>query len=56
VPFFETVIRQLGGLLSAYALTNDDILRTRADELGTILAPAFETASGFPKYGVNTVR
>lgn len=56
VPFFETVIRQLGGLLSAYALTNDDILRIRADQLGTILAPAFETASGFPKYGVNTIR
>lgn len=46
----------MGGLLSAYALTNDDILRTRADQLGTILAPAFNTSSGFPKFSVDTVR
>ncbi|KAG0699899.1 glycoside hydrolase family 47 protein [Suillus ampliporus] len=56
VPFFETVIRYLGGLLSAYALTKDDILRTRADELGTIMSPAFNTSSGFPMFSVNTVR
>ncbi|EGO22334.1 glycoside hydrolase family 47 protein [Serpula lacrymans var. lacrymans S7.9] len=45
VPFFETVIRYLGGLLSAYAMSKDNILRTRADELGSILAPAFNTSS-----------
>ena len=30
-PFFETVIRYLGGLLSAYALSNDVTLLHRAD-------------------------
>lgn len=54
VPFFETVIRYLGGLLSAYALSNDSRLLTKADELGTKLSPAFNTESGFPVFGVNT--
>ncbi|KAG6333529.1 hypothetical protein ID866_5565 [Astraeus odoratus] len=54
VPFFETVIRYLGGLLSAYALTDDTRLRTKADELGAILSPAFNTSSGLPLFGVNT--
>lgn len=54
VSFFETVIRHLGGLLSAYALTNDTRLRTKADELGTRLSPAFDTKSGFPAFAVNT--
>ena len=52
--FFETVIRYLGGLLSAYALSHDPILLSRADELGAALLPAFNTASGLPAYGVNT--
>lgn len=54
VPFFETVIRYLGGLLSAYALSNDTRLLTKADELGAKLLPAFNTESGFPVYAVNT--
>ncbi|OCH84615.1 seven-hairpin glycosidase [Obba rivulosa] len=53
-PFFETVIRYLGGLLSAYALSHEPILLQRADDLGRLLAPAFNTTSGFPKYAVNT--
>lgn len=52
-PFFETVIRYLGGLLSAYALSNDVTLLHRADELGAALLPAFDTPSGFPAYSVN---
>ncbi|KAL4066003.1 glycoside hydrolase family 47 protein [Scleroderma yunnanense] len=56
VPFFETVIRYLGGLLSAYALTNDSRLLTKADELGTKLSPAFNTKSGFPMFAVNTYK
>ncbi|KAI6010682.1 glycoside hydrolase family 47 protein [Pisolithus orientalis] len=48
VPFFETVIRYLGGLLSAYALSNDTRLLTKADELGAKLLPAFNTESGPP--------
>ncbi|KAF5355334.1 hypothetical protein D9758_006055 [Tetrapyrgos nigripes] len=53
-PFFETVIRYLGGLLSAYALSGEQILLTRADELGRALLPAFNTTSGLPMYAVNT--
>ncbi|KAG6374849.1 glycoside hydrolase family 47 protein [Boletus reticuloceps] len=54
VPFFETVIRYLGGLLSAYALSMDTILREKADELATKLSPAFNTSSGFPRFAVDT--
>ncbi|THH11860.1 hypothetical protein EW145_g372 [Phellinidium pouzarii] len=53
VPFFETVIRYLGGLLSAYALSHDTVLLKRADELGAALLPAFNTPSGFPAFAVN---
>ncbi len=53
--FFETVIRYLGGLLSAYALSHDPILLSRADELGMALLPVFNTTSGLPAYSVNTV-
>ncbi|KAH0578671.1 hypothetical protein H2248_003802 [Termitomyces sp. 'cryptogamus'] len=48
VSFFETVIRYLGGLLSAYSLSGEPILLSRADDLGTFLLPIFETPSGFP--------
>ncbi|KAG5644461.1 hypothetical protein DXG03_008361 [Asterophora parasitica] len=54
-PFFETVIRYLGGLLSAYAVSKEPILLSRADDLGTLLLPVFNaTPSGFPAYSVNT--
>ncbi|EIW79097.1 glycoside hydrolase family 47 protein [Coniophora puteana RWD-64-598 SS2] len=56
VPFFETVIRYMGGMLSAYAMSKEEILRTRAGDLGTILTPAFDSASGFPTFGVDTVK
>ncbi|KAJ7746460.1 glycoside hydrolase family 47 protein [Mycena maculata] len=52
--FFEVVIRYLGGLLSAYALSEDPRLLKLADDLGGKLLPAFNTASGFPLRGVNT--
>ena len=53
VPFFETVIRYLGGLMSAYALSKEPILFEKADELARVLSPVFNTASGFPYYAVN---
>ncbi|KAI6101362.1 glycoside hydrolase family 47 protein [Pisolithus sp. B1] len=53
-PFFETVIRALGGLLSAYALSREPIFLTRADDLGKALLPVFNTTSGLPMYAVNT--
>jgi mannosyl-oligosaccharide alpha-1,2-mannosidase len=52
--FFETVIRYLGGLLSAYALSRDPILLARADDLGSALMPVFDTPSGLPAFSVNT--
>jgi hypothetical protein len=53
-PFFETVIRYLGGLLSAFALSGEPILLSRADDLGRMLLPAFNTSSGIPMPSVNT--
>ncbi|KAF8889328.1 glycoside hydrolase [Infundibulicybe gibba] len=52
-PYFETVIRYLGGMLSAYAMSNDSMLLNKAQELAIKLDPVFETDSGLPKYGVN---
>ncbi|KAI0734035.1 glycoside hydrolase [Fomitopsis betulina] len=54
-PFFETTIRYLGGLLSAYALSREPLLLKRADDLGRLLSPVFDTPSGFPAFGVDTV-
>lgn len=43
VPVFETIIRYLGGLLSAYDLSGGDILMLeRAEELAQLLMGAFE--------------
>jgi hypothetical protein len=44
----------LGGLLSAYALTQDELYLHKADTLGELLSPAFGTTSGFPVYSVST--
>ncbi|KJA15404.1 glycoside hydrolase family 47 protein [Hypholoma sublateritium FD-334 SS-4] len=53
VPFFETVIRYLGGSLSAYALSGDQDILKFAEKLGTALLPAFNTSSGLPTFSVN---
>ncbi|KAJ3798934.1 glycoside hydrolase family 47 protein [Lentinula aff. detonsa] len=53
-PFFETIIRHLGGLLSAYALSKDPILLQQADKMGAMLLPAFNTDSGLPAYAIST--
>ncbi|KAI0782675.1 glycoside hydrolase [Abortiporus biennis] len=55
VMFFETVIRYLGGFLAAYAITNDQLLLQKADELAEALNPAFETKSGLPMFSLNIV-
>lgn len=52
--FFETVIRYLGGLLSAHALSSSPILRSKADDLGRLLFPVFNTSLGLPLFAVNT--
>ena len=66
VPFFETQIRYFGGLLSAYHLASispyeevhgtASILKTKAEELGEAMLPAFNTTSGLPAWSVDTSR
>ncbi|KAI7862363.1 glycoside hydrolase [Spinellus fusiger] len=53
VQVFETVIRYVGGLLSAYDLSNDDLFITKAVELVHLLLPAFDTPTGIPYQYVN---
>lgn len=48
INVFETNIRYLGGLLSAYELSKDQIFLDKAHELGRILLPAFNSTSGLP--------
>ncbi|CAM9163978.1 unnamed protein product, partial [Discosporangium mesarthrocarpum] len=53
VSLFETTIRELGGLLSAYDLSQDQVFLNKARELGDRLLPAFDTATGLPTPRVN---
>lgn len=46
---FETTIRHLGGLLSAYELSGEQILLQKAKELGEMLLHAFDTPNHMPK-------
>ncbi|GFH07754.1 alpha-1,2-mannosidase, partial [Haematococcus lacustris] len=46
VSVFETTIRILGGLLSAFHLSRDVGLLTKAVQLGEMLLPAFNTSLG----------
>ncbi|KAG5653418.1 hypothetical protein H0H81_000529 [Sphagnurus paluster] len=51
---FETTIRVLGGLLSAYHLSEgDSIYLERATELANRILPAFDTPFGLPTTDVN---
>lgn len=45
---FETVIRYVGGLISAYDLSGDELMLHRAVELADWLLPAFGTSTGLP--------
>ncbi|KAG0034258.1 hypothetical protein BGZ81_005605 [Podila clonocystis] len=42
LPFFETAIRYLGGFLSAYDLSGEQVLLDKAQELGGYLLNAFQ--------------
>lgn len=53
VKNFEVTIRLLGGLLSGYQLTGDKRLLGLAEDLGTRLLPAFNSATGLPYVHVN---
>ncbi|KAG6852793.1 hypothetical protein C0991_009096 [Blastosporella zonata] len=51
---FETTIRVLGGLLSAYHLSdNDELYLEKATELADRMLPVFETETGLPYPMVN---
>lgn len=53
VNLFEVTIRVLGGLLSIYHLSGDEIYMTKALELGKRLMPSFDSTSGIPYSDVN---
>ncbi|KAJ2000890.1 hypothetical protein GGI04_003967 [Coemansia thaxteri] len=47
-PFFEMIIRSLAGLLTAYEMSLDKRLLTKAQQVGDVLMPAFNTSTGIP--------
>ena len=54
VSFFETTIRVLGGLLSAYSFSSDRVFLDKADELGGILMRACtQSPIGIPEGLIN---
>jgi len=53
VSIFETTIRSLGGLLSAYDLSGEAVLLEKADDLGARLMQGFDSPSGIPYGRVN---
>ncbi|KAM4600989.1 LOW QUALITY PROTEIN: mannosyl-oligosaccharide 1,2-alpha-mannosidase IA [Polymixia lowei] len=50
---FEVNIRYVGGLLSAYYLTGEELFKRKAVELGEKLLPAFNTPTGIPRGVIN---
>ncbi|XP_027918390.1 mannosyl-oligosaccharide 1,2-alpha-mannosidase MNS1-like isoform X2 [Vigna unguiculata] len=53
VSVFETTIRVLGGLLSAYDLSGDKVFLEKAREIADRLLPAWNTPSGIPYNRIN---
>ncbi|KAD2394000.1 hypothetical protein E3N88_40977 [Mikania micrantha] len=52
---FETTIRVVGGLLSAYDLSGDDVFLEKAKDIADRLLPAWNTPSGIPYNFINLV-
>lgn len=50
---FETTIRVVGGLLSAYDLSSDKIFLDKAKDIADRLLPAWDTPSGIPYNTIN---
>lgn len=48
ISVFETTIRYLGGMLSAYDLSHEAVLLTKAVQLGEMLYRAFDTPNNTP--------
>lgn len=53
VSVFETVIRFVGGLLTCYAFTKDEMFLTKANSIASLMLPAFNTPTGIPHALVN---
>ncbi|KAL1924216.1 uncharacterized protein VTP21DRAFT_7251 [Calcarisporiella thermophila] len=53
VQVFETTIRYLGGLLSAYDMSGDRVFLDKAVELADKLMPSFNSPTGIPYQYVN---
>ncbi|XP_026758009.2 endoplasmic reticulum mannosyl-oligosaccharide 1,2-alpha-mannosidase isoform X1 [Galleria mellonella] len=53
VNFFEVTIRVLGGLLTNYHFTQDEMFLNKAKDLGDRLMAAFSSPSGIPYSDVN---
>jgi uncharacterized protein YyaL (SSP411 family) len=53
VSLFETTIRMLGGLLSAYHLSGERVFLDKASDLGSRLIGAFDSPSPVPYSDVN---
>ncbi|KAL6996118.1 Mannosyl-oligosaccharide 1 2-alpha-mannosidase mns2 [Sarracenia purpurea var. burkii] len=50
---FETTIRVVGGLLSTYDLSGDEVFLEKAKDIADRLLPAWDTASGIPFNVIN---
>ncbi|KAH0791682.1 Mannosyl-oligosaccharide 1,2-alpha-mannosidase MNS1 [Histomonas meleagridis] len=53
VSLFETVVRCVGGLLTAYEQTGDKVFLDAAKKFGDSLLPAFNTQTGIPRVLIN---
>ena len=53
ISVFETNIRYVGGLLTLYAFTGDDLFRSKAVHVADKLLPAFKTPTGIPYALIN---
>jgi mannosyl-oligosaccharide alpha-1,2-mannosidase len=53
VSVFETNIRVLGGLLSIYELTGEELFLEKAVDIADRLLPAFDTVTGLPAVRVS---
>ena len=56
LSLFEINIRLLGGFLSAYALTGDELFRDKARLMGELMLPAFNTETGLPSGRINLAK
>ncbi|PHH62324.1 hypothetical protein CDD81_7244 [Ophiocordyceps australis] len=56
INLFEVTIRYLGGLLAAYDLSHEPVLRAKALELGNLVYAAFDTPNRLPSFWFDLTR